>query len=96
MQHRASGGTASGHLRPSPRTRIPCQDNDAELWFAADPDDVELAKSLCHGCPLREECLSGALERAEPWGVWGGQLLVEGVVVASKRRQGRPRKNEAA
>ena len=75
---------------------IPCRANDAELWFAESPTDVEHAKSLCGDCPVRTECLAGALERREPWGVWGGQLLVQGAIVASKRPRGRPRKCEAA
>ena len=33
-----------------------------------------------------------ALQRREPWGVWGGQLFVAGAVVAHKRPSGRPRK----
>lgn len=75
---------------------IPCRAHDAELWFAESPADVELAKSLCTGCPVRSACLAGALERREPWGVWGGQLLVQGAIVARKRPRGRPRKCEAA
>jgi WhiB family redox-sensing transcriptional regulator len=75
---------------------IPCRANDAELWFAESPADVELAKALCADCPVRSACLAGALERREPWGVWGGQLLVQGVVVPRKRPRGRPRKCEAA
>ena len=75
---------------------LPCRRNDAELWFAESPADVELAKSLCLSCPVREECLAGALERHEPWGVWGGQLLVSGEIVARKRPRGRPRKCEVA
>ena len=75
---------------------IPCRDYDAELWFAESPADVEFAKSLCAGCPAIAECLAGALERQEPWGVWGGQLFVQGVVVARKRPRGRPRKNDVA
>jgi WhiB family transcriptional regulator, redox-sensing transcriptional regulator len=75
---------------------IPCRAYDAELWFAESPADVELAKSLCTGCPVRAACLAGALERREPWGVWGGQLLVQGAIVARKRPRGRPRKCEAA
>jgi WhiB family transcriptional regulator, redox-sensing transcriptional regulator len=75
---------------------IPCRVYDAELWFAESPADVEFAKSLCGQCPARAQCLSGALERQEPWGVWGGQLLVQGVVVARKRPRGRPRKNPVA
>jgi len=75
---------------------IPCRANDAELWFAESPADVEHAKSLCGDCPVRTACLAGALERREPWGVWGGQLLVQGAIVARKRPRGRPRKCEAA
>ncbi|KQX70090.1 hypothetical protein ASD06_02135 [Angustibacter sp. Root456] len=75
---------------------IPCRAHDAELWFAELPADVELAKSLCGDCPVRTACLDGALERREPWGVWGGQLLVQGAIVARKRPRGRPRKCEVA
>lgn len=75
---------------------LPCRTNDAELWFAESPADVELAKSLCQACPVRAECLAGALDRREPWGVWGGQLLVSGAIVARKRPRGRPRKCEVA
>lgn len=75
---------------------LPCQENPADLWFAELPADVEAAKSLCGPCPVRDACLAGALRRAEPWGVWGGQLLVQGVVVARKRPRGRPRKDEVA
>jgi len=75
---------------------VPCRVNDPELWFAESPADVELAKSLCQSCPLRQECLAGALERREPWGVWGGQLFIAGVVVPRKRPRGRPRKTEVA
>ena len=36
--------------------------------------------------------LAGALERREPWGVWGGQLFLNGRLLAVKRRRGRPPK----
>ena len=72
---------------------LSCLDHDPELFFAADPSDVEAAKLICQTCPLIKECLEGALRRQEPHGVWGGQLFVEGVVVARKRPRGRPRKN---
>jgi len=80
----------------STSTDLPCRVHDAELWFAESPADVEFAKSLCGPCPVRQACLAGALERREPWGVWGGELFVAGVVVPRKRPRGRPRKNEVA
>lgn len=77
-------------------TLIPCREYDAELWFAESTADVELAKSLCSECPIREGCLAGAVERREPWGVWGGEVFVGGVVVPRKRGRGRPRKDESS
>jgi WhiB family redox-sensing transcriptional regulator len=76
--------------------RLPCHTGNPELWFAESPSDVELAKALCGDCPVRAQCLEAALERREPWGVWGGQLLLQGVVIPRKRPRGRPRKNEVA
>jgi WhiB family redox-sensing transcriptional regulator len=76
--------------------QLPCRREDPELFFAESPSDVELAKALCGTCPLRAACLAGALERREPWGVWGGQLVVQGTVVPRKRPRGRPRKTEVA
>ena len=75
---------------------LPCRSYDAELWFAESPADVEYAKSLCGDCPVRATCLAGALERREPWGVWGGELFVQGVIVPRKRPRGRPRKADLA
>jgi WhiB family redox-sensing transcriptional regulator len=75
---------------------LPCRSADPELFFAESPADVELAKELCRDCPVRMQCLAGALERREPWGVWGGELLIQGVVVPRKRPRGRPRKTEVA
>jgi WhiB family redox-sensing transcriptional regulator len=75
---------------------IPCRGDDPELFFAESPEDVEFAKALCRTCAVRVACLQGALERQEPWGVWGGELFVQGEVVARKRPRGRPRKTEVA
>ena len=74
-------------------TGTPCQVFDAELWFAESPSDVELAKLLCQDCPVRTACLTGALKRREPWGVWGGELFQAGAVIPRKRPRGRPRKD---
>ncbi|BBA99950.1 putative WhiB family transcriptional regulator [Actinacidiphila reveromycinica] len=75
---------------------VPCRTYDPEVFFAESPADVEYAKSLCQTCPVREACLAGAKDRREPWGVWGGELFIQGVVVPRKRPRGRPRKNAVA
>ena len=72
---------------------LPCTE-DPELFFAEAPADVEAAKALCQGCKIRAACLEGALERREPWGVWGGELLLRGTIVPRKRPRGRPRKED--
>lgn len=72
---------------------LPCQQSSQiDLWFAEGAADVERAKSLCAACPLRHECLQGAIAREEPWGVWGGEAFVDGRIVAQKRGRGRPPK----
>jgi WhiB family redox-sensing transcriptional regulator len=81
---------------PSRPGALPCHRVDPEIFFAESPADVEAAKALCVGCPVQQACLAGALDRREPWGVWGGELLVAGVVVARKRPRGRPRKHPVA
>jgi WhiB family redox-sensing transcriptional regulator len=75
---------------------LPCRKFDPDLWFADQPAELELAKALCGDCPIRVECLAGALEREEPWGVWGGEIFERGAVVARKRPRGRPRKDDLA
>jgi WhiB family redox-sensing transcriptional regulator len=62
------------------------------LFFSDNVVDIARAKAMCALCPLQFECLRGALEREEPWGVWGGELLSGGRIVANKRPCGRPPK----
>lgn len=94
-------GVVDAHIQQEPPAArgplvLPCREHPADLWFAELPEDVEAAKALCGPCPARQACLTGALERREPWGVWGGQLLLRGAVVPRKRPRGRPRKEPAA
>lgn len=89
-----SARRARGGARVDPCPPTPCQEHlDVDLWFAERTADVELAKLLCGPCPQRLGCLEGAIRRAEPWGVWGGESFLNGAVVAHKRGRGRPRKN---
>jgi WhiB family redox-sensing transcriptional regulator len=52
---------------------------DPELWFPLSerPGTIELPTSLCQQCPVRVECLQGALDRRERWGIWGGFTTYE-------------------
>ncbi|MQA35028.1 WhiB family transcriptional regulator [Modestobacter roseus] len=80
-------------LSPAPRRTLPCRaSSDPDLWFAEAPAQLEQAKDLCLECPVRASCLAGALDRAEPWGVWGGEIFDRGVVIPRKRPRGRPPK----
>jgi WhiB family redox-sensing transcriptional regulator len=75
---------------------VPCRVSGQDFWFADTPAELELAKQLCLDCPARRACLAGAVDRREPWGVWGGELFERGAIVARKRPRGRPRKDVAA
>ena len=64
----------------------------AHLFFSEELQDIAKAKTICAGCPVMTECLESALARHEPWGVWGGQLFLNGKILTTKRRRGRPPK----
>jgi len=73
-----------------------CRDGNGtltHLFFSEELIDIARAKAICPKCTVAGPCLSGALERAEPWGVWGGQLLANGRIVLNKRSRGRPPKH---
>ena len=84
--------------RPAQPVRAPaprCADGNGTmtgLFFSDHVADIARAKAMCQLCGLKESCLAGALEREEPWGVWGGELLSGGRVIANKRPCGRPPK----
>ena len=33
---------------------------------------IQIAKTICAGCPIRRNCLEFAIAYDEPFGVWGG------------------------
>ncbi len=65
---------------PGWQNRAACRGEDASYFFA--PGYFErrseklareaVAKAICARCPVREECLSVALQVRDPHGVWGG------------------------
>ena len=66
--------------------------NAADLFFSEDIGDIAAAKRVCADCSVLTECLEGALDRRELFGVWGGQLFINGKMLTVKRRRGRPPK----
>lgn len=75
--------------------RARCADPDSSyshLFFSEDPIHVARAKAICALCVVRDLCLSTALQREEAYGVWGGELVVDGEIKVDIPRRGRPRK----
>ena len=82
-------------ISPAVRANAACNDLQGSLtgvFFSEELQDIAAAKRLCADCPVLAPCLEGAMARREPWGVWGGQLFLNGKILASKRRRGRPPK----
>ncbi len=82
-------------ISPAVRANAACNDLQGSLtgvFFSEELQDIAAAKRMCAACPVMAECLEGALARREPFGVWGGQLFLNGRILASKRRRGRPPK----
>lgn len=54
-----------------------CRDADLNLFFPAGvtgPAERQIreAKAICAACPVRQTCLSFAIETNQEYGVWGG------------------------
>jgi WhiB family transcriptional regulator, redox-sensing transcriptional regulator len=67
-----------------------CKELGTEYFFPTDDDewlDIDLAKSTCKLCPVREQCLDWAIYIKDDEGVWGG---IEG----EKRRKLRYKLNK--
>lgn len=71
--------------------RAACRGHDTELWYPAKWSGPELAEvqyavSICHRCPVRNDCLRYALDTGQGYGIWGG--MSERARRALKRRTG--------
>jgi hypothetical protein len=76
------------------RHRANCRDEEPELFFpvgTAGPAlrQTEEAKAVCRGCPVREDCLSWALQH-QPYGIAGGLTEDERQKLKVKRGLARP------
>lgn len=63
------------HYQPPTQfsARPVCAETDPDLFFPdQDSWQVQIARRVCAGCPIKDECLEMALQRHEAFGVWGG------------------------
>ncbi|SKO15618.1 WhiB family transcriptional regulator [Mycobacteroides abscessus] len=49
-----------------------CSQVGGDTWFPDRGGSTSDAKRVCHGCPVKGECLEWALANDERFGVWGG------------------------
>ena len=59
------------------RSAAACRDTDPDLFFPVSEsgkslEQVEGAKAICAGCPVRRPCLAFALGTGQAHGIWGG------------------------
>lgn len=59
------------------RAESACRDVDVNLFFPAGVTgpaarQIREAKAICAHCPVRDTCLSFAIETNQEYGVWGG------------------------
>jgi WhiB family transcriptional regulator, redox-sensing transcriptional regulator len=68
---------AVGYDRDSWRESAACRHADTELFFPIGKsglatDEIQQAKAVCAGCPVRKDCLEFALDTSQEYGIWGG------------------------
>jgi WhiB family transcriptional regulator, redox-sensing transcriptional regulator len=80
------------------RDRAGCLGQDPELFFPLGStgsalDQVNRAKTVCAGCPVRHECLEYALVTNQDAGVWGGLTEDERRTLRRSRQRKQQRKS---
>ena len=50
-----------------------CKGADTDLFFSADEADIEKARAICLGCPVRLRCAQWADSNGEEYGIWAGE-----------------------
>ena len=76
--------------RPEWMTDAACAEVGGDAWFAEKSQwaDVIQAKLVCRRCPVREQCLSYALQNNEMHGVWGGMSPKQRFALRTASRRG--------
>jgi WhiB family transcriptional regulator, redox-sensing transcriptional regulator len=74
---RLRGPFAAAQERVSWRELAACRTADPELFFPIGKTgpaigEIQRAKAVCASCPVRERCLTFALDTRQDFGIWGG------------------------
>ncbi|MFD8738801.1 WhiB family transcriptional regulator [Streptomyces sp. NPDC059618] len=77
-----------------------CRTVDPDLFFPIGSTgpavlQIEEAKAVCAGCPVREQCLRWALDTGQTVGVWGGTSEAERRALTRRRSRQRSRNTTA-
>lgn len=51
--------------------------DDAAEFHAPNARTARKARAICFSCPVRERCLTDAIERSDDFGIWGGLTVNE-------------------
>ena len=69
------------------RQNAACRGIDPDIFYPADDDPADDAKTICNVCPVRTPCLEWALATREKEGVWGGATERERRRIVRQRRK---------
>lgn len=75
-------------VRPEWYQRANCRGVGPDLFYLerGATSATANAVAVCAGCTVRAECLALALQRGEPWGVWGGKSVRQRRRMRARRR----------
>ena len=59
------------------QTEALCAETDIEAFHPEKGGSTRVAKAICAGCDVRQQCLDYALTNRIPDGVWGGLSPLE-------------------
>lgn len=73
-------------IPPSWMSKAACQYGDPELFYpATGQHGAKGAMVFCDKCPVRQKCYDYAIDRDEPYGVWGGENMSSDKAKAERR-----------
>lgn len=70
-----------------PNVRAKCHNNPGPYmdWDERNPPTAEEAAKLCSGCPLMRACANAQKAAREPFGIWGGRVIIDGRFIHKKK-----------